>query len=327
MADTVVEAQKLYELLRNNLSPDIKLILFHSRFLLRRRMEIEHECIELFGKESGSKRPEKAILVCTQVVEQSLDLDFDGMVTQIAPIDLLLQRAGRVHRHENHWRPEKMKDAVITVLTKEDGRYDHSKPSFVYAPFLLDKTHEYLSPEKTILVPEMMREAIEGVYSVKPNLEQMEAYATMSFDNQMMRQNARGGEWPKPNADYFFATQSIPDGSDWSEDRSEFVAEVPKTREGNRTTRIAILSDDMFEQIKSKPYDRRLAKQVLLDSVSIILPSNVDVSGIETGCGVLKGCLLLRAGINGRVFINDIEIIDNPDIGISIGRMKQHGTL
>ncbi|MGQ0622130.1 MAG: CRISPR-associated helicase Cas3' [Panacagrimonas sp.] len=73
--------------------------LFHARFALGDRLRIESEALERFGKKSDADRAGQ-VLVATQVVEQSLDLDFDVMVSDIAPIDLLIQRAGRLHRHE-----------------------------------------------------------------------------------------------------------------------------------------------------------------------------------------------------------------------------------
>ncbi len=63
------------------------------------RRRIEAETLRAFGKASTIEARAGRILVATQVVEQSLDLDFDNMVTDLAPIDLLVQRAGRLHRH------------------------------------------------------------------------------------------------------------------------------------------------------------------------------------------------------------------------------------
>ncbi|NAV74017.1 hypothetical protein FGF91_24510, partial [Salmonella sp. zj-f60] len=65
---------------------------------LEERLERERTVLAKFGKQG--QRPQKAVLVATQVVEQSLDLDFDVMFTDLAPVDLVLQRAGRLHRHE-----------------------------------------------------------------------------------------------------------------------------------------------------------------------------------------------------------------------------------
>lgn len=71
--------------------------LFHARFTFHDRDRIEREVVRRYGPERipGEGR----ILVATQVVEQSLDLDFDRMYTQICPVDLLFQRIGRLHRH------------------------------------------------------------------------------------------------------------------------------------------------------------------------------------------------------------------------------------
>ena len=74
--------------------------LFHARFTLGDRLKIEKEVEDRFGKSSTPEIRRGQVLVATQVVEQSLDLDFDFMVSDLAPIDRIIQRAGRIHRHD-----------------------------------------------------------------------------------------------------------------------------------------------------------------------------------------------------------------------------------
>jgi len=74
-------------------------MIFHARFVLGDRLERENEVIRRFGKTSTREDRAGTILLTTQVVEQSLDLDFDFLITDLAPIDLVMQRAGRLHRH------------------------------------------------------------------------------------------------------------------------------------------------------------------------------------------------------------------------------------
>jgi CRISPR-associated endonuclease/helicase Cas3 len=97
--NTVKDARQTYQDLKNKQIPKIKIDLFHSRFAMTDRLRIEGESIKNFGKDSGPRERKGRILVATQVVEQSLDLDFDAMISDLAPIDLLIQRAGRLHRH------------------------------------------------------------------------------------------------------------------------------------------------------------------------------------------------------------------------------------
>ena len=73
--------------------------IFHARFALADRLRIEQRIVKTFGKDSKAGDRAGKVLVATQVVEQSLDLDFDAMVSDLAPIDLLVQRAGRLWRH------------------------------------------------------------------------------------------------------------------------------------------------------------------------------------------------------------------------------------
>ncbi|EAQ7976877.1 CRISPR-associated helicase Cas3' [Salmonella enterica] len=74
------------------------LLLFHSRFAFHDRQRIETQTLNLFGKQSGAQRAGK-VIIATQVIEQSLDIDCDEMISDLAPVDLLIQRAGRLQRH------------------------------------------------------------------------------------------------------------------------------------------------------------------------------------------------------------------------------------
>lgn len=101
MCDTVTRAQAAYRALHDSFGSD-EVMLTHARFMDLDRMENETVLRNLLGPDatrSNGKRPERMIVVGTQVLEQSLDIDFDLLVTDIAPIDLLMQRLGRVHRH------------------------------------------------------------------------------------------------------------------------------------------------------------------------------------------------------------------------------------
>lgn len=124
ICNTIRQSQEIYQRIKGqNIVEEEDLYLFHARFPFRWRQGIEEAVLEKFGpgatRENG-KRPEKAIVVATQVIEQSLDLDFDLMVTELAPIDLILQRSGRLHRHDRAGqRPEKLDEPELSILEVE----------------------------------------------------------------------------------------------------------------------------------------------------------------------------------------------------------------
>lgn len=91
-------------------------VLFHARFAMCDRARIEEDVVQRFGNKGNGTR--NCILVATQVVEQSLDLDFDVMLTDLAPVDLLIQRAGRLWRHQRGSRPS-VDRPILHVLSPE----------------------------------------------------------------------------------------------------------------------------------------------------------------------------------------------------------------
>lgn len=120
VCDTVRRAQEVFGALRSATPSGIDLRLLHSRFLTPDRLAKEAELRERLGPGAQpGQRP--LIVVATQVIEQSLDIDFDLMFSDIAPIDLVLQRAGRLHRHEwkNPDRPSAHRSARL-ILTGFD---------------------------------------------------------------------------------------------------------------------------------------------------------------------------------------------------------------
>jgi len=105
--NTVARAQQTYDAMRDYFEKsdlDVEVMLLHSRFIGLDRAVKEQKLNSYLGKD-WSKRPRRLIVVGTQVMEQSLDIDFDESISDIAPIDSLLQRAGRTHRHEIPNRP------------------------------------------------------------------------------------------------------------------------------------------------------------------------------------------------------------------------------
>ena len=100
LCNTVERAQTVYSELVGKI-PSEEVILLHLCFLATERRNLERDLAIKLGPNSAN-RPRRFIVVATQVIEQSLDIDFDLLYTDIAPIDLLIQRAGRLQRHTQH---------------------------------------------------------------------------------------------------------------------------------------------------------------------------------------------------------------------------------
>ncbi|MDR0424715.1 MAG: CRISPR-associated helicase Cas3', partial [Clostridiales Family XIII bacterium] len=145
ICNTVDRAQQTVQILKDHFAgtgTDIELI--HARFVGADRMQKEKKLRGRLGPQSRTEdgsRPQRFIVVGTQVLEQSLDIDFDLLVSDIAPMDLLLQRVGRLHRHDRT-RPEKLSKAMCFVTGIEDaaGWQFASAIEMVYSRYMLLNT-------------------------------------------------------------------------------------------------------------------------------------------------------------------------------------------
>lgn len=162
IVNSVSYAQKLALYIEDKM-PEYHVICFHSRFTASDRADIERNILSLTGKESNTSERNKLIVVGTQVLEQSLDIDFDYMITEICPMDLLLQRSGRLQRHKLK-RPEKLKNAELAILRPEIEKKS------VYSPWIIKMTEKYL-PEK-LIIPSDIPFLVSSVYAEPQNTEE-----------------------------------------------------------------------------------------------------------------------------------------------------------
>jgi CRISPR-associated endonuclease/helicase Cas3 len=158
IANLVDIAQGLARRLRARSAVPVNL--FHSRYRFGDRQTIEQSVLREYGREAA--RDGGRILVATQVIEQSLDLDFDWMVTQLCPVDLLFQRLGRLHRHPRQ-RPPGFGEPHCIVLTSPGE--DYGKHAVIYPNVrVLWRTQRLLAGCQCLVFPGAYREWIEAAY-------------------------------------------------------------------------------------------------------------------------------------------------------------------
>ncbi len=164
VVNTVDRAQQLYQALKTIVDQPAQVMLFHARFPADERSAHEQAVLAVFGKQAV--RPSHALLVATQVVEQSLDIDFDFLISDLAPVDLLLQRAGRLHRHTRE-RPAAHQQARLVVAGLLPERLPELKQTawgVIYDPFILCRTWALVSRERTWTLPQDIDRLVQAVY-------------------------------------------------------------------------------------------------------------------------------------------------------------------
>ncbi|MBE0471308.1 MAG: CRISPR-associated helicase Cas3' [Methyloprofundus sp.] len=169
--NTVAQAQEIFLTLSARAAGlGVDTGLLHSRFTQAHRQHNEQKWVTLFGRTGWSQRRTMGrILVGTQVLEQSLDIDADFLVTRLAPTDMLLQRFGRLWRHENPQRHPQAKQQAWLLAPKLEEAIENPEKAFgatakVYAPYVLCRTLEVWQNRTQVTLSHDIRPLIEATY-------------------------------------------------------------------------------------------------------------------------------------------------------------------
>ena len=176
--NTVASAQSVFSTLYDEGLEEVILnvnqqpTLHHSRFAAEDRKLLDDAVEKELGKASSRKKGK--IIIGTQTLEQSLDIDADFLITDLCPMDVLLQRIGRIHRHTHHDRPSQFNNPQCIVLTPESGleaglngrllKYGigTSKRGGIYENIIaLKSTLDSIQELSPWIVPNMCRDLVE----------------------------------------------------------------------------------------------------------------------------------------------------------------------
>jgi CRISPR-associated endonuclease/helicase Cas3 len=347
LVNTVQRAQDLYCLfpegtplehggqrIGKRLVDGTEVFLYHARFPADWRQQREDSVLATFG-EKGLRTGRK-ILIATQVAEQSLDLDFDVMVSDLAPIDLVLQRAGRLWRHTRD-KSERGGVPVPTLLVA--GLSGDEPPSFgkplwwgaVYREDLLLRTWSLLCGRQSLVLPDEIDSLVQSVYE-----EQVSVPETLAerMNNAMMA--AEGGEF----AHRMQANQAIigfPDDASWN-DPARFVL-YDEDQPGVHRTLMAQtrLGEESVVAIPLWPEDNflsgtlpefEIAKQWFRRAVSLSrkgVVQKLQEQGVPEGwkkSPLLRNCFPLELDAQG-VWTTDATVCLDNDLGVVFGTKEK----
>jgi len=339
LVNTVQRAQDLYQcypegkdlrhegkLVGKSLPDGTEVYLFHARYPADSRQAREEMAMHNFGPKGN--RVGRKVLIATQVVEQSLDLDFDVMVSDLAPIDLLLQRAGRLWRHDRtrEARHQTAPHFIVAGLAGDTPiRFDKLLWwSFVYREDILLRTWVLLRDKDILVIPDDIDDMVCTVYE-----GDIEIPASIQDRYDKAEIEARGETLAHTN----IADQAIigfSDDASWN-DPSRYVKSdeeepglnttlVAQTRLGEQTiTAIPIWSGDSLNA--SSNVTAELSKSLYLRSISIsrkAVVMKLMAIGVPEGwkqSPLLRNSVPLRLDENGA-WIADTRVLLDDHLGL-----------
>jgi len=351
ITNTVQRAQDIFAALREIAPAYVELHLLHARLPGDDRLAREGRLTERLGPESQRSPEDRIIVVGTQVLEQSLDYDVDLMVSDLAPTDLLLQRAGRLHRHPWRKRTPRFQDATLQVVV---GRDEHGAPEFgpsalVYEPFILWKSWLVLRARQddagriTLTLPADYRPLIEATYDDRRDLFPEDQVFRAAIDaawedyqrrRQEMIDNARQRLIPHPEPD-----KAITEGAriyfEEDEDGGKQGWGMAVTRYGRESISViplhrvpdGVAADPDGPPLTPATCDRECQLRVLRRAIRVSNPTIVSTlpAREEPGLSWFRRTPLLRLHYplvldNGRTQIGNLTIRLDSELGLVIGK-------
>ncbi len=341
ICSTVNRAQTVYQRLQGYFPPE-ELGLFHGRFLFKDRERIEKDCLEKFGI-GEAHRPHQFVLVATQVIEQSLDLDFDLMISDLAPIDLLLQRSGRLHRHRRDKRPAPLSDPTLWIIQPTmtaQGKADFNESGHIYDRHILLRSWLALRQRSQVTLPEAMDTLIEAVYDLEmpipDNLEPVHvedwlvSLKTYRVEEEAAKQTrANLVKIPPPHSEITpdqFTTLKI-------EDDESAIAAATRLGEPSVTTiflqrvetGLVFPSEEQPINLNARP-DLPLIRKLLAHSTRIAKKEVVSALKSQQNprtwtSALLRNCRYVEVNAEGKATLGNWRLTLDPQQGVMIDRI------
>lgn len=221
--NTVFGAQNIYKQLACG-PQGIEVGLIHSRFPAFLRREQESKWVDLLGKNGAdNRRKHGRILVATQILEQSVDVDADFLITRLAPGDMLFQRIGRLWRHEklNTVRPQQAKREMLLLIPEECSDpakiQENARVLLPYDPYWMLRGCEIWKEMNEVHIPDDIRPVLEKIYRDRPEESKIMAHLKQEMiqrrDHEKYLANCSRGTADNAQSDEFFGTR-LSDGNE-----------------------------------------------------------------------------------------------------------------
>ena len=215
--NTVFGAQNIYKQLACG-PQGIEVGLIHSRFPAFLRREQESKWVDLLGKNGAdNRRKHGRILVATQILEQSVDVDADFLITRLAPGDMLFQRIGRLWRHEklNTVRPQQAKREMLLLIPEECSAPEQIQGNthilLPYDPYWMLRTCEIWKEMNEVHIPDDIRPVLEKIYQDRPEENEIMARLKQEMiqrrEHEQCLANCSRGTADNAQSDEFFGTR------------------------------------------------------------------------------------------------------------------------